>query len=171
MADVVDVEVKGLQELIVRLQGEADGGMQRRVNAAVAWETRQLEVQVKEIIRTIFQTPEKMSSSVSSDVVEGTGTVTGTVTASGLPYLRIQEYGGVVQTPEILPVTASVLAFISARKLQFGGLGNPQTADMVFSKKARAHPTTLPERSFMRRGLAERKADIIKSIQKAADIP
>lgn len=171
MAEVVDVEVTGLQELIVRLQGGADGGLMKRVFDAVSWETRQLEAQVKQNIVNLFQTPDKMLDSISSSVEAGTEDVTGTVTASGLPYLKIQEYGGTVQTPEILPVNATVLAFMSAHKLQFGGLGNPQSTDMIFTKKAKAHPTTLPERSFMRRSLADKKADIIKSIQLAARIP
>lgn len=171
MADVASVEVSGLQELIVRLQGEADGGMMRRVSDAVSWETKQLEAQVKQNIQNLFQTPDRMLASISSEVEVGRGEVTGSVTASGLPYLKIQEFGGTVQTPEIVPVNAKVLAFMSSHKLQFGGLGNPQSTDMIFTKKTRAHPTDIPERSFMRRSLAERKADIITSIQLAARIP
>lgn len=171
MADVMGMEVVGLQELIVRLQGQADGGMMRRVKDAVSWETKQLEAQVRQNIQNLFKNPDRMLESVSSSVETSTDEVSGTVTAAGLPYLKIQEYGGTVQTPEIVPVTATVLAFMSAHKLQFGGLGNPQSTSMIFSKKTAAHSTTLPERSFMRRSLAERKADILTSIQLAARIP
>lgn len=169
MADVFDIQIVGLQELIIKLTGETDGAMQGRIREAITWETQQLEAQVKQNISNLFQNPDRMLASISSNVDSNETQITGTVTASGLPYLKIQEYGGTVQTPEIVPVNATILAFMAPAKLGFGS--GPKTADMVFTKKTAAHATTLPERSFMRRSLAQKKEDIISSIQMAARLP
>jgi hypothetical protein len=82
--------------------------------------------------------------------------IKGTVSVDrSVPYARIQEYGGTVQIPEIVPKRAQALHWSS------GG------AD-VFAKRARAHPVTIPARSFMRSSLEEQKQMIIEGLTAAA---
>lgn len=72
-----------------------------------------------------------------------------------VPYARIQEYGGRIAVPEILPNRAKALAFV------YGGR-------MVFAKSARAHVVDIPERSYMRTALAEFAPAFLEGVRKVA---
>ena len=164
MAVDAQVTVVGLNELIVRLTN-AEKGMGDRVSAAVTYETNVLEQQVKENMSRLFSNPRRMQESVKGEVAYSGGTVTGTVTASGLPYLRIQEYGGKTRPHSIFPRSGKALAFLWPGRLPFKGSATTPLA--IFAKVK--HPgSDIPERSFMRASLAQRKAAIINSIKLAA---
>jgi hypothetical protein len=124
--------------------------------------TAMVQEQARANIARMFNHPELMQSSISSAVAEG-DPVTGIVTASGLPYLRIHEYGGVIQTPEIFPVNALALHWISPAALGFSG--GPKTQEGVFAMHAAAHKTPIPERSYLRAALAQRRAQILAAFQ------
>jgi phage gpG-like protein len=70
-----------------------------------------------------------------------------------VPYARIQEYGGRIAVPQIVPVEAKALAFA------YGGR-------MVFAKSAAAHVVDIPERSYMRSSLDEFAAAFVADIRK-----
>lgn len=81
--------------------------------------------------------------------------ISGTVSVDrSVPYARIQEYGGTVQIPEIVPKRAKALHWMS------GGSN-------VFAMRVRAHPVTIPARSFMRVSLEEQKLSIIEGLKGA----
>jgi len=84
-----------------------------------------------------------LRASIRAEVGEDAGGFAARVWSTGsLSYARIQEYGGRIEIPAIVPKTAGALAFA------YGGR-------MVFAKRARAHGVQLPERSYMRTSLAE----------------
>jgi HK97 gp10 family phage protein len=61
---------------------------------------------------------------------------------SDAPYARIQEYGGRIEIPEIVPVAARVLAF-------------PYQGKLVFAAHTQAHAVDIPARPFMGPALEE----------------
>ena len=81
--------------------------------------TTLVENQAKANVARLFNTPERMQDTLSPKVEDSGTTVTGTVTAAGRPYLRIQEYGGVIQTPEIFPRSAQALHWRAPRRWDF----------------------------------------------------
>lgn len=167
MADI-EWEVRGLHELIVKFQA-APSNIQARILSTLNVQMGLLKDEVQRRIRELFQTPDRMASTVTDSVTaQGPNTVVGSVKASGLPYLAIQEYGGTVQTPEITPVNAKVLAFFLDKRLNFSSLFTNEASIKIFTMKTKAHPTTLPERSYMRSSLARRKASILDSLRDAA---
>lgn len=81
--------------------------------------------------------------------------ILGTVsTGPEVPYAKIQEYGGRINMPEIVPRRAQALRFM------IGG-------QVVFAKRVRAHSVVIPERSFMRVSLQEKQADIVAGLNRA----
>jgi phage gpG-like protein len=77
----------------------------------------------------------------------------GVSTDAALKYAHIQEYGGRIEIPEIVPVNARALAF------EYGG-------KVVFAMKTVAHVVEIPEHSFMRSSLAEIAPAILDDIRK-----
>lgn len=75
--------------------------------------------------------------------------------SSDVPYARIQEYGGHIALPEIVPVNARALAFAYGGKL-------------VFAKRVKAHGVDIPERSYMQSSLAEFEAGFVDDIRRVA---
>jgi phage gpG-like protein len=57
--------------------------------------------------------------------------------SSALPYSAIQQYGGTVNIPEIRPVRASVLRFVTA------------AGDVVFARRVKAHTAVIPPRPYL----------------------
>ena len=91
----------------------------------------------------------------SPKVADSGNAILGTVSADpSVPYARIQEYGGTVNIPEIVPRRARALRFVV----------NGRT---VFAKRVRAHRVTIPARSYMRTSLEEKKADILGGLNTA----
>jgi hypothetical protein len=115
----------------------------------------------------LFKNPSIMQRSVGTSVEDGGTFIYGTVFAAGLPYLRIQEYGGTIMTPEIFPSTARALHFFANRSTGFRP-GAEASTNEVFTKSTRAHPTRIPERSYMRYALAQRRAAIRARFAQAA---
>jgi hypothetical protein len=103
-----------------------------------------------------------MENSLSTQVQGAGDSITGTVTASGLPYLAIHEFGGIIQTPEIFPVNALALHWIAPGALPFKGNA---TQEGVFAMHTAAHPTPIPERSYLRAALAQRRREIEAAFQ------
>lgn len=73
------------------------------------------------------------------------------IDSNAVPYARIHEYGGYVKVPE---VKGPLMVFTS------GGV-------TVFTRKHRAFTANMPERSYMRSGLADRAPTYIRQIEQA----
>ncbi len=156
-----DIQAPGLPGLIARFARQPaaqHARMVRVMHDAAAL----VESQAKANIARLFNHPDKMQDTLDAKVVDGTWTVTGTVTAAGLPYLRIQEYGGVIHVPEIFPQAAKALHWLSPAAVGFSGA---RGQDDVFAMHAAAHDVRLPERSYLRAALAQRRAEIIAAFQ------
>jgi phage gpG-like protein len=152
-----EIQIAGLSELVDRF-GRLPDVVHQNLVKTMGDVTRMVVQQAQDNIARMFNNPGKMQASISGKVEDNGGTVTGTVSASGLPYLAIHEYGGVVHTPEIFPVNAKALYWLAPAALGFSG--GPKTQQGVFAMHARAHDTNIPERSYLRAALAQRRAEI-----------
>lgn len=144
----VSVQVRGLSELTQNLGGlpaKVRGATVRSMGVAVGM----VRDQAKENVMTTFSNPAKMAKTIEGYVDVGGYTVQGRVTASGLPYLAIHEFGGVVHTPAIFPRNVPFA-------LRFEAAG-----ETVFAAHTKAHDTPIPERSYLRRALDQRHADVL----------
>jgi HK97 gp10 family phage protein len=93
--------------------------------------------------------------SIFNEVTDEGGAILGIVGSSGdVRYAAIHEFGGKIDIPEIVPVKARVLAWVSGGKT-------------VFAMRARAHTVTMPERSFLRSSLAEMRDEIVEGLTEA----
>jgi hypothetical protein len=152
-----EIQIAGLTNLVDRF-GRLPNVVHQNLIKAMHDVTVMVEQQAKDNIARMFNNPGKMQSALSSKVDDSGQVVTGTVSASGLPYLAIHEFGGVIQTPEIFPVNAKALHWLAPAALGFSG--GPKGQEGVFAMHAAAHPTHIPERSYLRAALAQRRAEI-----------
>lgn len=160
MSDFLSSEIVGTDRLIAKFSGDR---ITPATRATVAAEIDTLKEVVLDRMASLFRNSGgKMRDTLSTEVVDTASDVEGSVTAEGLPYLRIQEHGGTVFTPAMVPVNAKVLAFMAPHGLPFKGSGGN---GMVFTMHTKAHPTTLPERSYMRSALAQRRSAIIAALK------
>lgn len=79
----------------------------------------------------------RLRDSIAVETADGAAKV-----FSDAPYARIQEYGGRIEIPEIVPVAAKVLAFMYDGKL-------------VFARHVAAHAVEIPPRPYMAPALDE----------------
>ncbi len=99
--------------------------------------------------------------SINHDVQNSGNQIIGEVFSAGnIPYAKIQEYGGTINHPGgtayFIDSKTQLAVFISnAESL---GLGLPRT---------KAHEIKIPERSYMRTGLADKTAEIQERISTA----
>ena len=104
----------------------------------------------------------KLRSSLKSEVTsDGAGTM-GRLLVAGVPYARIQEYGGRTSPHDILPVNAKALAFMSPGKLP---ISKPGSSSMVFAKVVHHPGSLMPERSYLRAALAENRAEFLARLK------
>ncbi len=73
------------------------------------------------------------------------------IDSNAVPYAAVHEYGGYIHVPEV-----------SGPLMVFEGQGGT-----VFTRKHRAFTVNMPERSYMRSSLAERRDDYIRQIDGA----
>lgn len=93
-------------------------------------------------------------SSIRAETLEDAVGIGARVFSDGsVPCARIQEYGGRISIPEVVPKNAKALAF------PFGGRLN-------FARSAAAHMIDIPERSYMRASLAEFAASFTDGIRR-----
>lgn len=89
--------------------------------------------------------------SITYTVHETDQAIVGTV-GTNLEYAAIHEYGGTIHVPEIRPRNAKALHFyVGGRE--------------VFAMRARAHTITMPQRSFLRSALADRRDAFIAAVR------
>ena len=122
----------------------------------------------------MFPNPARMQAALQTEVTIGAGnTVYGRVFATGLPYLAIHEFGGRTAPHEIFPVHASVLAFMSQGFFRGKGVGKVTfrtgaVNDMVFAKSVQHPGSQMPERSYLRYALAQRREALVAAFGAAA---
>jgi hypothetical protein len=177
-----EARITGTNRLVARLGALADD-VHARVADAMRNETIALQDEVLSRMTELFANAGgKMRDALGSDVSDNGQQITGTVSAAGLPYLAIQEFGGVTRPHEIFPVNAQALAFlwngvpVAVKQYQSGKAYFKQGGDtggMFFAKHV-SHPGShMPERSYMRAALAQRRsviiADLFAAVSGAAD--
>lgn len=91
-----------------------------------------------------------LGRSITYRLTDSLHTLLGTV-GTNVRYARIHEYGGVIHLPAMVPRRARALRF---------EIGNA----VVFAMRVRAHDVTMPERSFLRSALDDRKPDILRAL-------
>lgn len=162
MTDGVTVRTEGTNALVARLGAMSDA-MRSYVGQVIFSETETVKTVAAARMAELFKNPSRMQASLSTDF-DGSGEVqVGTVTASGLPYLAIQEYGGVTSPHDIFPVNAQVLAFFGQSSAQFK-LGGDATGPLVFAKAVHHPGSVMPERSYLRYALAQRRSAITNAL-------
>lgn len=152
----ITVEYRGLRELAARFEG-----LPAAMEIAVADGTRRatdiVYQQAKDNIARMFRNPGPMQNALQETVAVAAGVAIGTVSISGIGYVT-QELGGAT-VYDIFPVNAKALRFLPGGGGGFSG--GPKTVGgggAVFAKHV-VHPP-LPERSFLRAALAQRRAEI-----------
>lgn len=163
---MISSTLTGLDRLILDL-----GIKPRQVEDAVVQTMNEqielLEATVVDRMRSLFKTSARMEANLYTAVGIGEGVVTGSVNDAGLPWLRIQEYGGVTRPHDIFPVHAAVLAFMAPSALGFSGNATNQ---MVFAKGVHHPGSKMPERSYMRSALAMRRREIVAAFTEATQM-
>lgn len=162
---MIQVEVTGMGELTARLENMTATMSLRIVDAMHAIVLR-LAGRVRGRMGQLFRNPSRMQASVSSAVEVVGEAVIGTVGAYDLPYLRIQEFGGVTSPHDIFPVNGNVLAFLSS-----GGpvpfRAGASSGVLTFAKVVHHPGSRIPERSYMRSALHLEKGSIVAMLQTA----
>jgi hypothetical protein len=115
----------------------------------------------------LFKNPGVMQASVGTQVEDGGTFINGSVSAEGLPYLAIQEFGGVTSPHDIFPVNALALHFLTPGSAQFRP-GAVSAINDVFAQVVHHPGSVIPERSYLRYALAQRRAAIIAAFTQAA---
>jgi hypothetical protein len=162
------MDVRGMSRLQSRF-ANATKALHDKLLGIVTDEVAQIADNARARMAELFKNPSTMQAAVGTSVEDGGTFIYGSVFAAGLPYLRIQEFGGTIMTPEIFPSAARALHFFANRSALFRS-GAEAATNEVFTKSTRAHPTRIPERSYMRYALAQRRASIrARFAQAAAD--
>jgi hypothetical protein len=160
---------RGLGRMNFRF-ADAGRSLHDRLLAAMEEQASQLALVARQRLAELFPNPTKMQNAIETQVVDGGSYLTGSVIASGLPYLRIHEYGGQTAPHDIFPRNVAALHFFSDHAADFLHRSTSAT-DEVFSKGVHHPGSHFPERSFMRYALAIRGAAIRDAFATAAREP
>ncbi len=168
---MIDIQITGDRELIQKFDS-----MPEKVYAALVKKVTALAIKLEAHIKrdkldgqVLHARSGRLSQSITNDVEAETHSVVGTVFSAGnIPYAPVHEYGGKGYY-WIFPVKAQALAWMSKDAQGFNAFFNAK-GDMAKSgmsfAKAVLHPPAL-ERSYMRTGLADMKAEIISGMTQA----
>lgn len=155
------------QTRVIRRFENANKALHERLLGIINSEVEQIAALARARMGELFRNPGKMQSSVSTQVSESASYIEGTVSASGLPYLAIQEFGGVTRPHDIFPVNAQALHFMTPAAAVFRS-GSASATDEVFSQVVHHPGSDLPERSYLRYALAQRRSAIFDAFAQAA---
>ncbi len=146
------IEWRGLEELIAHF-GRLPAETRLRLRRTVRDLTELVAQTARSNMARLFKGP---VAEITTQVTDSGERITGTITAGGTPFARIHEYGGTIKTPEIFPKHAQALHWV------------PKGGGDVFARHTQAHPTKIPERSYLRAALAQREADIMAAFHEVA---
>lgn len=154
---MITVELQGQEALVGKMRLLPDL-FRQKLNAALKVEALNLVTFIKEgelsgqVLKVGVGTkdPGELRDSIFDENTRNdTGGVTYKVASGGnIPYAAIHEYGGTIHHP-------------GSNKFQAFEVGG----SMVFTNKTAPHDITMPERSYMRAGLAHQKDEIVAAIQ------
>ena len=171
------LEYRGLDTLIARFDA-----MPAMVFAAVADKVEAYTIELEDRVKVGVQSGDplhvksgKLLASIGHEFTAAANEAIGIVYSRGVDYNAIQEFGGHTPAHDIYPRSAQVLAFrAKAGELQrvLSGwrhqISRSSTSEMVFAQMV-AHPgSAMPERSFMRRPLAQMRTEIGAGLKQAA---
>jgi hypothetical protein len=163
MSGAVSFQITGTNKLEARLKS-VPPGVKSRIGHAIADEMVLLNTAALDRMTELFKNGGgKMRDALAISQTETNESVSGTLSASGLPYLAIQEYGGVTSPHDIFPVNAKALAFFGQGAAEFLP-GGDATGPLVFAKGVHHPGSKMPERSFLRYALATRRSAIRAAI-------
>jgi len=163
MSDFIGVEVKGLTALNAKF-ARLPVVLQDKLRIFIARFTISLREKVKNNILSRFHSQGPLYRGVKSEIEESPGSVTGRVYIDEvIRYAGIQERGGTVHIPEVVPVNARALAFMAPARMGLSSGGG--ASGMVFAMRAKAHPVTIPERSYARLALFQMRQPFERGIR------
>lgn len=145
----------------------ATQALHERLLGIVRTETDAVAEMAKARLAELFPNPARMQAAIGTLVTATATTIEGTVSAEGLPYLAIHEFGGVTAPHTIFPVNAQALRFAADGAAVFKP-GSTAGTDIVFTKAVNHPGSVMPERSYMRYGLAQRASAIREAFAQAA---
>ena len=115
----------------------------------------------------LFPNPAKMQAALQTEVTVGAANlVIGRVQATGLPYLAIHEFGGRTAPHAIFPVNARVLHFFADHSATFRR-GSTAATQEVFADHVNHPGSVMPERSYLRYALAQRRTALREAFAEA----
>lgn len=155
MSAPIRITVTGLEQVAGHVDAVAPQ-LQDALRTTVTAETFELQrhvVQDKLSGQVLHARSGTLRRSITATVEESAGRVTGLV-GTNLVYARIHEFGGSVHVPALAPVRARALHWV-------GPAGD------VFAVSTKAHTVTIPERSYLRSALADRRPSILVAIRAA----
>lgn len=146
---MIRTEIIGIERTVLTLSG-----LPQRIRAKLAIvigeQTGLLFESVRANILAKFkQRTGRLLGSINQTMQTGADAIVGRVFSQGVPYARIHEQGGIVPHP-------------GSNKFQaFMG----REGRMVFTHFTRPHPIPIPERSYARAALTERRLAIVSAIR------
>jgi hypothetical protein len=152
------IEHSGLNEITIRFRN-ASRALHDRLLGMMQTEMETLEGFARARMGELFRNPGRMQAALSHGVADSGGTIDGFVSADGLPYLAIHEFGGRTAPHDIFPVNAKMLRFLGNPSTGFRSGGEAGT-DVVFARVVHHPGSQMPERSYLRYALAQRRAAI-----------
>jgi hypothetical protein len=159
------VSLRGQTRLVRRFEN-ATQALHDRLRDIIRTETDTIADLARARMGELFSNPGRMQASVSTKIDDGGTVIEGSVSATGLPFLAIQEYGGVTSPHDIFPVNAQVLFFMTPRSAQFRA-GSASAINEVFAPVVHHPGSVLPERSYLRYALAQRRSAILAAFARA----
>lgn len=154
MPTSVSVRVSGLEAAVSRV-----AGLPARLHAGlvttVTRETLELQrhvVEDKLSGQVLNVRTGTLRRSITQQVVDAGGTIVGRV-GTNLRYGLAHEFGATIQHPGSVPRRAKALHWIAA------------SGASVFAMSTRPHVIRLPERSFLRSALADRRAAFVAAVR------
>ncbi len=153
MALGVSVRVTGLEQALRRFSGLGPA-LHAALRQTVERETialQRLVVEGKLSGQVLNVRTGTLRRSITYRIEEDAVGIRGTV-GTNLRYAAIHEFGGTIHVPEIRPRVKKALHFY---------VGGAE----VFAMRARAHDVRMPERSFLRSSLAERREAFVAAVR------
>ena len=153
MRVVVDSrEVRDLAGRFERLPERAAEAVAVGVREATALIHRQ----ATENIYRLFRPSGRMPNALKMSFERFVNNAMGSVSITGVGYVT-QEFGG-TRPYDIFPVNARALRFVSPTRIGFSG--GPRTLQPVEVFARRVHHPPLPERSYLRAAMAQKRGEI-----------
>ena len=130
------VDWQGLEELRARFD-RLPGQTRQRVRQVVRDMSELVAQTARANMARLFKGP---VAEITTQVTESGEVVTGTITAGGTVYARIHEYGGTVHLPEIFPVHAQALHWVTKGGIRLQSFwAPPQPASRRAHKRVERH--------------------------------